>query len=239
MTHHWDEFSKSLAQPVPRRESLRRLGAVFTATVLAPLGTGFARGGPPPKQPDPCKAFCQCRNKKQQNQCLQACKACGNDPGRLSGSCGDYVCCSAGLSSCGSYCADLVNDPYNCGACGYVCDEPGPYEFGACIDGHCEYACAEGAAYCNGFCTFLSWDPNNCGGCGNVCPESAPYCAEGVCTDSAPCPGAQTRCSGVCYDLNNDPNNCGASCATRMVCGQFETCTGGVCVPVDPPSPEF
>ena len=25
MTDHWDEFSKSLAQPLPRRESLRRL----------------------------------------------------------------------------------------------------------------------------------------------------------------------------------------------------------------------
>ena len=35
MTHYWDEFSKSLAQPIARRESLRQMGAALTATVLA------------------------------------------------------------------------------------------------------------------------------------------------------------------------------------------------------------
>src|SRR5262245_20023933 len=112
MTNSWDEFSKSLAQPLPRRESLRRLGAVFTATVLAPLGTGFARGGPPPKQPDPCKSFCNCSSKKAQNQCLNTCNACNKDPDRLAGGCGDYFCCGAGQYSCGRYCSDLANDPY-------------------------------------------------------------------------------------------------------------------------------
>ena len=44
MTHHWDEFSKSLAEPVPRGESLRRLGIAISATVLGPLGSQFALG---------------------------------------------------------------------------------------------------------------------------------------------------------------------------------------------------
>jgi hypothetical protein len=38
MENLFDEFSKSLAESVPRRESLRRLGAVFAGAVLGPLG---------------------------------------------------------------------------------------------------------------------------------------------------------------------------------------------------------
>ena len=63
MDHLFDEFSKSLAESVPRRESLRRLGAVFAGAVLSPLaaGTAWAGGKQRPAQ-DPCKTFCQCRN---------------------------------------------------------------------------------------------------------------------------------------------------------------------------------
>jgi hypothetical protein len=231
MTQHWDEFSKSLvAESVPRRESLRRLGFALAGAVLGPLGLKTASAGP--HQQDPCKTFCKCRNKRQQDQCLKSCKACGKNTSRLAGSCGGYSCCGTSQTSCGAYCTDLASDVYNCGGCGNVCDEPGPYEYGACINGNCVYACGAGADRCDGVCTYLGWDPDNCGGCGHVCPASAPYCEQGVCTDSAPCPGGQTRCSGVCYDLYNDSNNCGVSCATREVCGQYETCTGGVCVPV-------
>ncbi len=232
---HWDEFSKSLAEPVPRRESLRRLGIALTATVLSPLGAEFAWAGrrPAPQQ-DPCKTFCQCRNKKQKDQCLKACNACGRNPGRLGGSCGNYFCCGAGQTSCGSYCADLAGDPDNCGACGNVCAEPGPFEYGTCLFGRCEYACFEGAEYCDGICTTLDRDADNCGACGNRCGEATPYCNQGICV-SVTCPGGQTLCSGACYDLYNDSNNCGTSCDTRMACGLYETCTGGVCVPVDAP----
>ena len=49
MDHLFDEFSKSLAESVPRRESLRRLGAVFAGAVLGPLGlqNAWARGPDP------------------------------------------------------------------------------------------------------------------------------------------------------------------------------------------------
>ena len=194
MSHHWDEFSKSLAQPVPRRESLRRLGVVLGGAVLSPLGFGTAWAG----HQDPCKAFCRCRKGKHQDQCLKACKACNKDTSRLAGSCGNYVCCGAGQTSCGNDCTDLASDPYNCGACGYVCDDPGPYEYGACINGNCEYACAEETLRCDGSCTPVYWDANNCGDCGIVCPPEAPYCVWGACSF---CPWNQFPCgNGCCWD---------------------------------------
>jgi hypothetical protein len=229
MTSHWDEFSKSLAQPLPRRESLRRLGLALAGAVLSPLGLQSASAGHHPKQQtDLCKSFCKCRNRKQQDQCLKACNECGKDPSRLGGNCGNYFCCSAGLTSCVSYCADLANDPYNCGECGSACEEPGPYEWGACISGRCEYACAEGAVYCNGFCTFLGWDSGNCGACGNACPLSAPVCNQGVCD----CPSGDV-CDGECTDIRFDPDNCGA-CGN--VCpASAPYCVSGACT--DQPCP--
>jgi hypothetical protein len=227
VSQHWDEFSKSLAEPVPRRESLRRLGLVMTATILGPLGAEFAWAGK--RKVDPCKAFCKCRNRTQQDQCLKACKSCGQNPGWLGGSCGNYFCCGAGLTPCGSTCADLAGDPDNCGACGSVCEEPGPNEYGTCLFGECAYACLEGAVYCGGVCTFLDSDPDNCGGCGNLCGEAAPYCSRGTCS---PCTGGQALCAGVCVEINLDPVNCGG-CGVE--CGPGENCQGGVCTPAESP----
>jgi hypothetical protein len=221
VTHDWDEFSKALAEPVPRRESLRRLGAVMAGAVLGPLGAARAA----PRGRDPCKAFCKCRNKAQQNACLAACKACSGDTRRLCGSCGSYACCGTGQACCGGHCTDLARDVSNCGACGYACAPPGPYEYGACVDGRCVYACVEGAVRCNGTCTSLGWDPDNCGACGNVCPAEAPYCNEGVCFDPGCAPGL-TWCDPGCVDLLNDPYNCGA-CYNQ--CAPSEVCAGGIC----------
>lgn len=224
MTHHWDEFSKSLAEEsVSRRESLRRLGFALVGTVLSPLGVQTASAAGRQTQSDPCKTFCKCRNSKQQDQCLKTCNACGKNPSRLAGRCGGYVCCGAGQTSCGNYCANLANDPDNCGACGYLCEEPGPYEYGACINGRCEYDCVEGAVYCNGICTFLDADPDNCGACGRVCPDSAPYCNNGRCI----CPAGMAVCNGKCVDISNDPDNCGAC---GHVCGgSTPYCSEGGC----------
>jgi hypothetical protein len=208
MSHHWDEFSKSLAEePLPRRESLRRIGAVLAGTVLSPLGLGtaWARGT------DPCKAYCNQCAKSQRSQCLAACRACGSAGGQLCGSCGNI------------YCADLASDPYNCGACGYVCEEPGPYEYGACLNGRCEYACVEGALVCDGYCRLLDRDPYNCGACGNVCGGSNPYCVDGECTA---CPPGLVLCGDRCVDLLSDRLNCGGC---GQDCGPGFVCAGGVC----------
>lgn len=234
MSHFFDEVSKSLAESaMPRRESLRRLGFAITATVLAPLGASFAQAHHQPQgSTDPCKAFCKCRNRRQQDQCLKACKGCGSNPQRLGGGCGNYFCCSADQTSCGSYCADLDNDPYNCGVCGYECAPPGANEYGGCLGGACVYACVEGAIECDSGCTFLNWDPNNCGACGNVCGGDAPYCSGGECS---PCTGGQALCDGSCVEISQDPSNCGGC---GILCGPGENCVGGVCQSAEPCSPD-
>src|SRR5262245_49293322 len=159
MTHPWDEFSKSLAESVPRRESLRRLGVVFAGAVLSPLGlpTAWARG------PNPCKVFCDRCPKQLRSQCLSACNACNGNTSRLCGTCGSYVCCGNGRTCCRTTCTDLASDFNNCGTCGHVCPQPGPYQYGACVNGNCVYPCVEGAVRCDGTCTSLEWDPDNCG----------------------------------------------------------------------------
>jgi hypothetical protein len=244
MDHLFDEFSKSLSESVPRRESLRRLGAVFAGAVLSPLGLQSAWAA----KVDPCKAFCQCRNVKQQSQCLAACKACNGNTSHLAGTCGSYTCCAIasckgvcsnlksdpncgacgnncrayGQTCCGSYCADLNTDVGNCGRCGTVCPPPGPYEQVACVSGTCVYNCIDDCG--NGNCTNLDWDPDNCGACGNVCPDSAPICNQGTCSV---CPDGLSPCDGACVDFLNDLRNCGGcgqSCPPGHVCSLGTCC---------------
>ena len=215
MTHQWDEFSKSLAEEsVPRRESLRRLGAVLAGAALMPFS--MALGAPKRGAPDPCKTFCNQCPKQKRSQCLAACQACNGNTNRLCGSCGNYTCCASGLTCCGGACVDVFEDYRNCGACGNACEELGPYEDGACVDGICLYQCVSGALFCNGACTPVLFDPDNCGACGHVCPEATPYCTYGACTE--------TYCNGI--NLDWDSQNCGA-CGN--VCPEQSACANGVC----------
>src|SRR4029078_1786710 len=117
MTHHWDEFSKSLADnSLPRRQTMRWLGGALAGAVLNPLRLDEAWAG---KTQDPCQAFCnRCSNKTQQNQCLAACRSCNGNTSRLGGACGNYTCCST--AACSGVCSDLRSNP-NCGACGNDC----------------------------------------------------------------------------------------------------------------------
>ena len=168
-----DEFSKLLAASVPRRESLRLIGAVLAGAALSPLGMGTAWAA----RPDRCGAFCRwCPNKAQRNQCLAACRACNGNTSRLCGSCGYYSVCPTGTACCNGTCTTVNSDPHNCGACGNVCAAPTPY----CIQGSCSNPCPQGGMYCNGSCIDTNWDNSNCGGCGIVCPEQT-ACAAGVC----------------------------------------------------------
>jgi hypothetical protein len=219
MDHLFDEFSWSLAESLPRRESLRRLGAVFAGALLSPLGleTAWAAGT------DPCVAFCKCSSKTQQSQCLKVCWACNHDTSRVCGSCGNYVCCAAGQSCCSGHCTDLHNDVYNCGGCGRQCAAPPPNESVACVSGLCTYDCVPGAVDCSGTCTFLDSDPHNCGACGNVCPATAPSCSQGVCNN---CPAGTALCGNSCIDILFDGNNCGA-CGHQ--CQPLEFCSWGNC----------
>ena len=219
MSHRFDEFSKSLAETtVPRRESLRLLGAAVAGAFLGPFGMKSAFGG----AADPCKTFCNGCPKSQRTRCLTACRACNNDPSRLCTDCWNYSCCDSGETCCGTICQNLGNDFDHCGACYNLCRDPGPYENGACISGRCEYWCVAGAVVCNGECSLLDQDPKNCGACGNVCSSSTPVCINGTCSACNP---LQTNCGGYCAYLDSDPRNCGA-------CGNVclsNSCSDGEC----------
>jgi stigma-specific protein Stig1 len=219
MSHHWDEFSKSLAeQSVPRRQTLRLLGAALVGALVGPLGARTAWAGV-----DQCKSFCNRYPRAQRSACIAACRACSGDTSRICSGAGTIACCGAGTTCCSGHCTDLASDVDNCGACGHFCDEPGPYEQAVCFDGACFYPCVEGAIECNGICTFVESDLDNCGACGNVCPDWAQRCSEGVCD---PCIFPFMLCGGVCVDPTSDRNNCGG-CGIQ--CGDTEACIFGFC----------
>lgn len=245
MTHPFDEFSKSLAEEsVPRRESLRRMGAALIGALIGPLvigaevasaspdsrsrrrpiGRGLRRPGGKPK-PDACTTFCsRCANKSRRNQCLSVCRTCNNDPRRLNGACGRYVCCGSGQTYCGGSCVDLTNDVNNCGACGNVCGGGTTCVNGTCTGGG--NGCSSGQTRCNGTCVNLSSDNNNCGACGNVCLDGS-TCSNGVCRGGGDdCGFGAARCNGVCINILSDSANCGAC---GVVCAADEICTFGAC----------
>ena len=221
MSHEWDEFSKSLAdQSVPRRKSLRLLGAALAGALLGPLAPRAARAAG-----DVCKTFCNRYPKSQRSSCLAACQACNGDTSRLCAGGSAFTCCVTGTTCCHGYCADLANDFDNCGACSAACSYPGPYEDGACVDGQCFYSCVEGTVVCDGRCSLLDRDPDNCGACGNVCPETARYCLDGICVEP-PCAPGTILCDGQCVDPLSDRLNCGGC---GQDCGPSFVCAAGAC----------
>jgi hypothetical protein len=127
------------------------------------------------------------------------------------------ITCNAGLSPCGTGCADFQNDNFNCGACGSSCQQTQ-----VCVGGACK--CQTGALTCGPKCVIPTTDPNNCGGCGIACLASQ-VCQNGHCTGSCGL-DAGTLCNGGCANLLNDPNNCGRC---GQACAQGMGCHVGVC----------
>jgi len=219
MSDHFDEFSKSLAQQsVPRRESLRLLGAALAAAVLGPLAPRTARAAA-----DPCKSFCNRYSKSVRAACVSACRACSGDTSRICTNRYSFACCAGGTTCCSGYCSSLADDFDNCGACGATCAYPGPYEDGACVDGQCFYRCVEGATDCGGRCTDLGSDPDNCGACGNACGAGT-TCQNGTCQPDTCVPNCPPYwCGG---------DGCGGECG----CPADFFCMGdglNMCVPCD------
>lgn len=123
---------------------------------------------------------------------------------------------------CPKGCANLDDDPDNCGSCGVKCTAP-PGVTRACVSGQCTQTCGGGKTVCNAgntaTCVDLKNDIDNCGKCGTQCQASgvAATCTNGVC--GAACPAGKTFCGGTCIDTQSDPNNCGACgalCSTRL-----------------------
>jgi hypothetical protein len=124
--------------------------------------------------------------------------------------------CVEGAVKCNGECSVLDSDPNNCGACGNVCPGPNPHCSGG-VCGSCVGYCPEG--WCGG------------DGCGRECGCPSGFICMGdglnMCVpESEPCPGGGTLCNGGCTNCSFDTLNCGA-CGN--VCGEGETCSGGIC----------
>jgi hypothetical protein len=100
--------------------------------------------------------------------------------------CSAGVCglsCVGGTTKCGGACADIANDPANCGNCGVACSFSNAGAF--CSSSACALGACNGSFLnCNKNATDgceidISTDLNNCGGCGNVCGNN---CVGGVCS---------------------------------------------------------
>jgi len=128
------------------------------------------------------------------------------------------------LTPCPGLCADLTNDPGNCGGCGIACGG----ETNTCQDGAC--VCA--GTVCNGACTDTSYDSYNCGACGTTCDEAGgELCNNGSCVtycEDDPMGWGGYRCEpdGPCVEIYSDRANCGGC---GIACGDGEVCDWGTC----------
>jgi hypothetical protein len=140
--------------------------------------------------------------------------------------------CACGLSACNGVCADLANDPRNCGACGKTCSH---YQY--CGAGQCH--CLPGLTLCSGdnACHDLTSDPNHCGSCTHAC-VSGEKCDDSVCGTGA-CSSGLTGCAlagnlTACVDLSKGVPYCG-DCS--RACGPDQVCAAGACLVYAPATP--
>jgi hypothetical protein len=196
----------------------------------------------PTPVPAPEQAACASGLTRCGNACVDLatdrnhCGACGEVcPGIGGLVCAGGRCgCPAGWADCSEaapqgtegYCADLGNNPGNCGACGVACAAGQTCANGQCQGGSVQ--CGSGLTDCGGICVDLLSDLAHCGACGAVCESGlVPVeCRNGIC-ERANCPVGITYCGAVdgCRDLTSDPNHCGAC---QNSCGG-DVCMGGIC----------
>jgi hypothetical protein len=189
-----------------------------------------------------CNAgFTNCGNSCSNLADTQNCGSCGNFcavGGSGSASCTNGACqftcssgytlCDSGLQTCttppcpGTFvvCANLQNDPHNCGGCGAVnqnfdCTYGGSVA-ALCIAGNCSSGQPNGSVCRNpGYIDCLS------GNCSNL---KLP--ANGINVGQC-CAVGQTSCNNSCTNLSTDNNNCGAC---GQVCGTGSLCSNGACL---------
>jgi hypothetical protein len=116
------------------------------------------------------------------------------------------------------YCANLNNDPNNCGGCGNVC--PPMY---VCNSASCELMCGAGTVACptTGTCipAGTCCSTGDCTVAGEICTKPGGSCV---------CPGGERECtkSNSCISSNDCciPTDCTVSGSTCMMPGQACTC---------------
>ncbi len=146
---------------------------------------------------------------------------------------------------CASACADYLNDPSNCGACGQACANGSFCSNGGCVGNPicgdvsvgtaCSTSLGGRGQCCGGSCVDIEHDPQNCGACGLGCATGqiceAPWrqwsqvvCAGADCS-SAGCPLTDQVCtpallacvSDTCAGLL-DETLCGGADGSLGVC---------------------
>jgi hypothetical protein len=177
-------------------------------------------------------AACSCSNSSTSGTGATTGGSIGRSGGASSGTTGGSIggTCEDGSTPCDGGCADLQNDPYNCGDCGHSCVcflsggpckvEPGQPAGDLCILGVCgctasgrdPASCGDNA---NGFFCFP--DAGVAGVCGCASNSDCPFVENGftvAACDAGTCVQLDTRvgdpCTGPldCWSAQNaDPNN--------------------------------
>ena len=126
-----------------------------------------------------------------------------------------YPVCEPGYSECGDpVCADLANDPLNCGNCLNACAAGESCQNGACVVNEpapCFSPTIPKGIFCGIDCVDPQSDPLHCGACFHDCFALGlefPAC-----------------CDGACVGLNSSAN-CGGC---GIVCGENQMCVDQQC----------
>ena len=165
--------------------------------VVCPSGICVTSGGGDdcfPAGPDEnCLQSCGPMTLCSQGACVDS--SCDDDAVFCAAEDGAVGMCCLGLPSAGVplpvWCADLANDPANCGGCGFRCPAGQGCAQGVCsgtppdcahrIGGFCNLDAGPSYLCCPGVgCTNVDSDATNCGICGVVCPSST-ACLNGSC----------------------------------------------------------
>ena len=106
-------------------------------------------------------------------------------------------------------CANVFNDPNNCGVCGTVCPAGQICAYQGCAPGPCNSDST--LMDCEGRCVLWQTDPLNCGTCGNVCPP-------GIGCMGGQCSGPNTCAQCEMNNLGPAPDPTCTNCSLQGVC---------------------
>lgn len=159
--------------------------------------------------------------------------------------------CVSGQTMCGGACADIRNDPLNCGHCGNACPVPTGGR-ATCDGGVCEIACESGSHRCDPTCASNT-SVMTCGTRCEPCPprtNATSTCAADACgftcnagfadCDSNIDNGCETdirtsaahcgRCGNVCTAPAGSIASCTSTgCVSVIVCPSGQTVCGAAC----------